>query len=84
MTLSHFSIQGRPTPYLFFSTGDKAIRVTSTGLASEFPASELEYLRWADTSQLTDNAQFVAALSVARAHAAKLGAELQDDSVYFD
>ena len=85
MAHSNFSIQSRPTQYLFFPTTDgKLIRVTSNGLAAESNPEELEYMRWADFSSLMDNMQFVAALSVARSYASNAGLQLEEETVHFD
>ena len=85
MTQSNFSIQGRPTEYLFFETSaDSLLQVASTGLATESKTDDREFMRSASVSELMDNVQFVAALSTARGYAAQAGLELYDDMVYFD
>lgn len=85
MAQSNFHIQGRPTQYLFFpTTTGQLIRVTSDGLAAECESHLIEFMRWAECSALTANAQFITALSVARSYAGNAGFELQEESVHFD
>lgn len=82
---SGFDIQERPTEYLFFHTvNGELIQVSSTGLTVKGDPDELEYMRSANFSELTDNSQFLAALSVARNYAEKHGLELGEEVVYFD
>lgn len=82
---SNFNIQSRPTQYLYFlAESGELICVSSTGLAVESDPDDMQDMRTADFPALMDNAQFVAALAVARSYADKRGLSLVEEVVCFD
>lgn len=80
-----FSINGRPTLALFFTTEDGAILcVHPDGRIEEMPDEDLLDMRHAPLSALDGNADVLRARDLATAYAESKEYLIQVDDVYFD
>jgi hypothetical protein len=80
----HYSIDGRPTQELFFTTDEgPTFCIGENGEITATPAEDLSILRFAPMDEADVNADVRAAVRMAKAYAAEQGWTLTDE-FFFD